>query len=376
MTRTLQTIGCLIGRGVNWFVDDVVLPLLAVSQILLWALVLFVVFCGGCIPHKPQTPAPEPTPKPVIVAPIVDDTPDALTLKVSAESSLVATLHEIIGSGGSVTLNPEQPIVVSRPEATLTIKPGTQLNYTMTADGGSFTFSEPRPRVTAKVWGLRVSPELTRLELSADNTGTAHVQSGPIKLQRRFALNWEQPSGATETEQPATTRPVVTIYTTDGCRYCDMAKAELRNVDQFELREIHTRSGKVPGWVTSYPTLHWQVQNGWRQSVGWVSGAAFVETWQRSQAMESANYQGRSSTQWTFPGSTRNELIAHLQQGEHSGKFTRQQLDAMTFNELQQLHADDHENNVNWQLIQRPSAQQAANSFRRTTQQKSRACLF
>ena len=305
---------------------------------------LLFLLCVGCIPATPAQP--KPTPKPVIVQPIADDTPDALTLSVNAESSLIATLHEIIGDGGSVTLDPSEPIVVTRPEATLTIKPGTRLTYSMTADSGRFTFSEPRPRVTAKVWGLKVSPELTRLDLNADNTGTAHVQSGPVKLQRRFALNWEQPTGASE----SAALPVVTIYTTDFCGYCNAARTGLADVDEFTLREVHTRSGSVPGWVTSFPTFHWQTSSGWKKYVGWPGRDSLVASWRLSIGNR---YQGRAASQWTFPGSTRDELTAHLMSGQHAGKFDHQQLAAMTFDELMRLHADDHEGVVDWQAVRR-----------------------
>lgn len=54
-------------------------------------------------------------------------------------------------------------------------------------------------------------------------------------------------------------------------------------------------------------------------------------------------YTGKSRTEWTFPGSTRDDLIEHLQEGQHAGKFTERQLESMTIDELKRLHADDHE---------------------------------
>lgn len=310
--------------------------------------VVLLATAAGCVQSTPT----EPESTPIVVEPITDTTPDALTLNVAAEASLVATLHEVIGDAGSVTLNPAKSIVVARPEATLTIKPGTRLTYSMNAGRGRFEFSEPRPRVTAKIWGLRVSPELTRLDLNADNTGTAHVQSGPVKLQRTFALTWiDNGSGATETE-PAT-RPVVTIYTTDGCGYCTAAKRDLAGAP-FELRDVSTRSGGVPRWVQSFPTFHWQGRDGWRQFVGWPGKASFLEMWTRSTAEQ---YHGNAANAWTFPGSTRAELIAHLDDGEHAGKFDREQLAGMTFDELRALHADDHEGVVDWAVVRRQPRQ-------------------
>jgi hypothetical protein len=339
MVWTLETMAGMFGR-----------LMLSALLTLMW---MAVVFCCGCLPSIPQTPVP--VPKPIIVAPVTDDTPDDMTLTVTAADSLVATLHEIIGNGGSVTLNPAEPIVVTRPEATLTIKPGTVLTYTMTESGGQFIFSDPRPRVTAKVWGLKVSPELTRLDLNSDNTGTAHVQSGPIKLQKRFSLAWESGTGSTGTTAQ-TDEPTVVMYVTENCGYCVAAERVIAAaVMPVRVRIVHTNSGSVPSWVESFPTFHWQSPQGPKKYVGWPGVEELIQSWRSTQTSQ---YQGRTSNHWTFPGSTRADLIAHLQQGQHVGRFDRSRLDSMTFAELQQLHADDHEGVVNWQAISsRPTRQ-------------------
>lgn len=44
----------------------------------------------------------------------------------------------------------------------------------------------------------------------------------------------------------------------------------------------------------------------------------------------------------------------HMDQGEHRGKFDREWLKGLTWNELQSLHADDHEGRVKWQFAHRP----------------------
>ena len=44
----------------------------------------------------------------------------------------------------------------------------------------------------------------------------------------------------------------------------------------------------------------------------------------------------------------------HMDQGEHRGKFDREWLKGLTWNELQSLHADDHEGRVKWAYAHRP----------------------
>lgn len=47
---------------------------------------------------------------------------------------------------------------------------------------------------------------------------------------------------------------------------------------------------------------------------------------------------------WSHPGVIgREQLIKHLQQGFHAGKFDPEWLEAMTIDELESLHSDDHD---------------------------------
>lgn len=67
-----------------------------------------------------------------------------------------------------------------------------------------------------------------------------------------------------------------------------------------------------------------------------------------------ATYPTRGSW-WTFPGNTREQLIYHLQLGEHAGKFDSRWLQTLTMAQLQSLHSDDHERRVNWGYVQKPN---------------------
>ena len=50
---------------------------------------------------------------------------------------------------------------------------------------------------------------------------------------------------------------------------------------------------------------------------------------------------------WKHPG----EIHAHLQTGEHSGKFPADWVKGLTSAEAESLHSDDHENRVKWQYV-------------------------
>ena len=254
----------------------------AIVSAFLWLAALLAIMIlaatGGCMePAEKQT---EPGP-----APITDtdtETPaEPLSMKVEADASLIATLHEMLGDGGRLVIDPDRAIVVKRPAATLTIKPGTEVRYELAASRGTITFSKPRPKIEAKVWGLRISPELAKVELSPDNTGTAHVDTGPVTIKRRFSLAWEDAAGI----DPATdNRPVVRMYSADACLHCDLAKTALAGAAlPFRVEEYKTTGGEVPAWVEAFPTFHWDAGDEWRQSVGWPGLDAFVDVWKRSR---------------------------------------------------------------------------------------------
>jgi hypothetical protein len=81
------------------------------------------------------------------------------------------------------------------------------------------------------------------------------------------------------------TRPIVRLYSTDPCTYCELAKTAFAQQKRlpFRVRVIDTTGGEVPTWVEAYPTFHWQGADGWRQSVGWPGVDAFLAMWKRTQ---------------------------------------------------------------------------------------------
>lgn len=56
---------------------------------------------------------------------------------------------------------------------------------------------------------------------------------------------------------------------------------------------------------------------------------------------------------WTYPGNSRSDIIAHLQSGEHRGKFSRSWLESLSYQQLLSLHDHDHLGQVQWQYVDR-----------------------
>jgi len=163
---------------------------------------------------------------------------------------------------------------------------------------------------------------------------------------------WNQPKD----KQPDT-RPTITMFVTDDCVWCNVGKSELAkqsNELPVQIKIVHTNTGDVPNWVEAYPTFYWQASDkSYKQKKGWPGVEALISSWRFTQGeqRQTSGYRGNTKTRWTFPGTTRNSLIQHLQDGRHAGKFTNNQLNQMTFKELQQLHSDDHAGQVAWSQL-------------------------
>lgn len=153
--------------------------------------------------------------------------------RIEAGESLLTTLAEILGPSGSLIVKPDAPVTIRRPEATLTIRPGTEIRYKLSGATGSLVFGQPTPQVEAKVLGMRLKPDLTSLDLFADNSGVARTASNGIPLPpRRFKLGWEPTPAVQATSQP------ITFYTSQGCGPCVTDKTAIANSPLRDLIRI------------------------------------------------------------------------------------------------------------------------------------------
>lgn len=85
-----------------------------------------------------------------------------------------------------------------------------------------------------------------------------------------------------------------------------------------------------------------------------------IEKWYRSDKPKQGSARKPYPTRWnnwTGPDGrhqlgSREEAIQHLLfDGTHVGKFKRKQLERMSLSELRAIHSDDHENRVQWSVL-------------------------
>jgi len=166
--------------------------------------------------------------------------------------------------------------------------------------------------------------------------------------------------------KPNKKQMIVRLYTKAKCPACDILKSQLSCVPQIKFVEK-----PVEDWVTSFPVIQWQGDNGQWWSMGnhgeGVDLQAFVEEYNGTNPSQiqvafdvleakDIGYPIRGSY-WSVGSNWRpskSEVIYHLlYSGQHAGKFTKSYLDQLSWNELQSLHSDDHESRVKWASVEK-----------------------
>ena len=355
----------------------------------LLSLIPLLLLCG-CVHRNVQSPVPDVTNvRPLTPGPVPSD---PVALAVESPASFLIALHQVLGPAGEMTLATPSPQTFTAGETSVTIPARTSLRYTLSEARGELVFGDPRPTVSARVLGFKVSPNLMRLELRPDNSGTATVASGPITATRPFRITWDAlpdpgKSSATGSGKEADALPVVSLLHTDWCVYCPAAiravkaaessgllpfRVELVNVDrdndqQFDAGYTWLRGVPAFDWrdqSDQWWTAPWEGQvdaliNRWTQSGGRAPNAPASGA--RSGGARSSGssycptcpgYRRQQSSTWTFPGSSRTELIEHLlNDGIHAGRFSRQYLMSQPYDQLHALHDDHHSGQVAWNLV-------------------------
>lgn len=117
-------------------------------------------------------------------------------------------------------------------------------------------------------------------------------------------------------------------------------------VQQYTTRE-EKRTKRVWGKVSCG---RWGCRYGWINQEYTVRVKVPVE----SAATKSWPRYPTSPRQRPWTQSGRHITWRHLTQGEHAGKFNAAWLQSLSRTELEQLHADEHENKVQWSRVVRP----------------------
>lgn len=320
-----------------------------------YIVVLIAFALSGCVKAVDK----QPTVKPIVTPTKIDP----VSLPMSASPSVIQTLHEVLGDSGNVQLKPNSDIVIIRDDTKVVIKPGTNVDYQFSDDSGKIVFNEPKPKITAKVFGLRVNPEIGHIDLTPDNYGTAHVEYGGIKASKRFSLSWEDSQGSNKQEEkedvkdvPYEVRPrQILLFTASWCGPCQSLKngergfewlkragwkigtddsCHIRVVDTDENPELTAKYG-----IGSIPCAVKLVKDKEVKRITPSHCGHLSDLY-----LELSTYSQKTASVWTFPGDSKDDLIKHLiEDGIHRGKFDGVELSQYSFDDLKEMHADDHE---------------------------------
>lgn len=161
------------------------------------------------------------------------------SFKVSAPKNIVDAVHQVLGDSGCIPPQKDLPIVGGGTK--ITIHPGATIDYSYNADDDTmlFVFQEPRPTVEAGFSIFKIHPPLLSVLLSADNVGTATVQTAVGKVQRKFQINWEGEANELQAAAGKESKkgPVLRFHMMKGCPPCETGKKEL---------EEALKEGKLP----------------------------------------------------------------------------------------------------------------------------------
>lgn len=355
-----------------------------------WLWLCLSLCASGCMEAAAIPPAP-PEPD---TDPVVQHEPAESTFSAGVPQSLLETIHELVSDSGQITFEPAAPIVIVRPEASITIHPGTRITYVASDDQTTLTFNDPKPVIAAKVFGITVRPKLNTVQLFADGSGMADVGSGITHTRRKFQLDWGEDKTPAE-ESPATVeakKPVVWLFVMSGCPPCVTAKRELTEArDKGELPfDFEIKEGRPHFTAGSRPVLQWHESKrepdqgpGNKYIEGWPGLKAFLKTWKENRkeatAEELAAAAGDSPQRYVRTGKEKQlpvrhyvrhtpdmratvtpntiaAVIDHLCEDSnhrHSGshRFRREMFVGWSLADLLDLHSDDHADCVDWRVL-------------------------
>jgi len=328
---------------------------------------VFAIFLSGCVQtHRINQPEPEPVVEDVTPEPAPEPKPlEAPALSVSAPATMVASIHELFGDSGTITIKRPKPLVVDKGDTKLTFGTETTLDFTLTEDGGHLTFAQPMPVITARIWGpVKAQPWLKDIQLNADDSATVTAHSSVYGDKKRtFDLKWRE-----EGSSSASDLPVVELFCIPNCPPCALAESQLNQLaadGKLPFQVIHATGRTKYPTAGGYPHLEWQGSSQpyyyppANSNGGWPGAEAFIRIWQGTQSppaaasslkksapLDRSSIGSRSVAIWRIDGDntpSRSTLLSHLlNDGIHRGRYTRQFLESLTTEQLRFLHDRDH----------------------------------
>ncbi len=231
--------------------------------------------CVGCQQIQPAAPKGDPAPKP-------GPTEFAHTLAIEIPSNVVVALHQYLGDKNTVTL--AQPLTIKQESLSVLMPAGASVSYSLSDVEGTVIFNKPKPRVTAKLAGITIHPDLDQIDLKAPASATAHVREFGREFKFDFPL----------AKQVAAVAAKPKLYFWHGgkvCIPCNNAETAF---------EAEKKKGTLPfeyilnpvGVVQNHPTeltphFEWTGASGktfWQ--TGFTDYSSFLKVWERSQKKE------------------------------------------------------------------------------------------
>ena len=183
------------------------------------------------------------------------------------------------------------------------------------------------------------------------------------------------PSPLNAAETKPDKRPRAVVFSADWCGPCKTLKNRVEQGDWPEFNWTFAEKGKpefeeerkVYGRpIAVYPTLWFPTVYGpkgyWYHIEGYdpklidvvvshIGKYPKADEKSEREEQDDAYYPTRGRL-WTFPGTTRKELLRHMiSNANHSGRFSTSWMSRLDFTELSSLHSDHHQGRVKSQAV-------------------------
>lgn len=232
-------------------------------RLMLLRLSFFVLLHGlfsvtGCVnAHSLTDEVNDDLPLPIVTP----DKPSQLevpSLAVSAPASTVATVHDLLGSGGTISIKRDAPHSINQSGTTIAFGTETEFTYALQENGGLFTFAKPLPIVTARVGPITVQPWLKSIKLNPDDTATATVHGSIYgDKTRTFSIKWGDDAGLADSSLPE-----VWYWSSDACPPCVRFERDYAEHEKDCGFKAVKQSGSRPSWMPeSNPQFWWHVSS-------------------------------------------------------------------------------------------------------------------
>lgn len=192
---------------------------------------------------------------PVEPTPDVPATPTSIAVEAAPDtySELIAWL------GTSNTISVKEPFTIDRSDVSVTIPANATMSYVTSDSASTFTFAKPLPIVTAKVFGLKIHPNLSSILIRPDGSGVASTSYG--KKSFRWVAD-DEDAGAASTES----LPEVWAYECGG--FCNVtaknklarAKKEFADAEKagtLKYKVVWKPGDQAPSWMKPDRPAFW-----------------------------------------------------------------------------------------------------------------------